>query len=276
MKWAEALATKFAKGGMDKVACEMDSAEKVWTALGDRAQVRNSSQWWYAFVDGWAHAGGQGVFEGTAMSLWAGQNGKFLAPIEEVYQRFSRKEELERGWTVDRIVQLNVGLRDTTCKRPPCLGEFTDFLPRGATASNTSGGLPIDGGPVHDLLGGTVGASFGTSLHDKQQHKRRLLGEALVNYSRTLAGATIDVAAWANPRRALGGALRPLATLYAGALPDNHHTAIRATAPPLDTLLSLCPRSPCPLSVCPLSVCPLSVGSHGGDPSFSGRQRPHT
>lgn len=56
---------------------EASAAETAWTALGEH--------WWYVFVDGWAHAGGEYVFQDTKDSNHTGQTGDFIGLVSTQY-----------------------------------------------------------------------------------------------------------------------------------------------------------------------------------------------
>lgn len=155
-------------------------------------------------MDGWAQAGGPHVFDETNESSKNGQSGTYLAPIWVEYRNLSHPAELQLGWTVDRIVKLNLLLRNSTHANPEV---YTKYVPRGSPKVH----LPINEGPVHAVLGETVNAHAGITADDKAH----LLEQAILFYHEGLGKSTIDMGASSNPRRAMGGTLRPLATLYA-------------------------------------------------------------
>jgi len=198
---------------IDAAVSKVDDANSqvfhAWTALDAHwwYDWSNASHWWYEFVDGWAHGGGKHVFDGTAASKMNGQGGDFSGLLLTEYQKYSNVSELQERWTIDRVLQLNLGLRNATCNKRLCLNQYSIYVPRGTPGND----LPIDAGPVHNILGDRINNQANLTVADK----RSLLIDALNFYYKSLGAATIDQRAWATPRRAMGGTLLPLATLYA-------------------------------------------------------------
>ena len=170
---------------------------QTWTALG--------ANWWYMFVDGWAQPGGEHVFDGTSDSKQNGQAGNFSGLLQVQYEIESQPAQMNSDWTIERVISLNVGLRNTTCNTTLCLEQFSTYVPRGG------GLLSVNKGPVHDVLGDSVNNRKHLTLADKRQ----LVNETLVAYYAAVGASTVNSSDWASPRRAMGAVLLPLARLYA-------------------------------------------------------------
>ena len=190
---------------------------------------------------------------------------------------------LQSEWNTSRVTALNVKLRNATCSDADCLDQFTTYLPRGQY-------LPIDGGPLHSILG----ESINCWQNYTQQDKRGLLVMALDSYTTAIGDARIAPGVWAHPRAAMGATLRPLSTLFAfmaEVVPANQLTDADPPSPPrtpYGTTRDL--SSPPHLDLLPI---PSLIEFHSStsttclppplppplalrpDPRLQGRQQPH-
>lgn len=182
-----------------------EDAATAWTMLGDN--------WWLTFVDGWAHGLRMGTFDDTELSRRHGQQGHFIEPLQRQYAKFTNASELQQRWTLERALQLNIDLRETSCDHvsdPLCLGQFSLFTPRGRT--DLVRDMPIDAGPLqNNTLGGRP---INAAQKFTRADKRDLLSQAFAAYDDATNGTSID-ADWQAPRRAMGAALPALARLFA-------------------------------------------------------------
>lgn len=179
------------------------SPAHAWTALGP-------DKYWYAFMDGWAHPRGPNAFEATSASFNNGQAGHFQGPLRTQYEAFSNDDELNRRWTVRRVLQFNLHLRETACNvsLDACPEQWTAYVPRGSGMFY----VEIGRGPLHEELGDRLPTA---KSHLTVADKPTLVATALEDYYAALGSTTIDRRQWESPRRAMGSALRPLATLFA-------------------------------------------------------------
>jgi len=181
-------------------------AVNAWTALDVHRwyDADLESHWWYPFVDGWAHTGGKDVYEGTRLTDEDGKS-NYIDRVQAQYERFKQPAEFLKGWTTERILQLNLGLRHASCGDARCSDGFIHFKPRGSLPL-----IPNGKGPVHNVIGDKVNSN----KHLSRADKRQMLTTALANYTSSVGNTTIAFE-WKHPRRAMGATLRPLATLFA-------------------------------------------------------------
>lgn len=155
------------------VTSAADDSTSSWTVLGPK--------WWYMFIDGWAHAKGKNVFQGTAESQENGQTGNTLGLLQTQYESLASR--IGHKWTPARVADLNIHLRDDgfICYRPHCLDAYSRFVPRRNAASQ----LHYNGGPLKDMPQWNV---IKETAHTESS-KRMLLESVLSSYYSELGDA---------------------------------------------------------------------------------------